>query len=99
MNYALLIQQIELDEMRQDKNLSIFEGLVNDNFGTVVLICSLSAAVESRSGPLMLLLAVIDFYHATDMEISLPKKLVFGGVQGPENLLTALKTEAIHVRD
>lgn len=99
MNYALLIQQIELDEMRQDKNLSIFEGLVNDNFGTVVLICSLSAAVESRCGPLMLLLAVIDFYHATDMEISLPKKLVFGGVQGLENLLTALKTEAIRVRD
>lgn len=60
MNYALLIEQIDLDEMRQDKNLSIFEGLVNDNFGTVVLICSLSAAVESRGGPLMLVLAVSD---------------------------------------
>lgn len=82
MNYALLIQQIDLDEMRQDKNLSIFEGLVNDNFGTVVLICSLSAVVESRSGPLMLLSAVSDYYHATDMQTSLPKKLTFGGVLG-----------------
>lgn len=95
MNYALLIQQIDLDEMRQEKNLSISEGLVNDNFGTVVLICSLSAAVESRSDPL----AVIDFHSATDMQISLPKKLIFGGVQGSENLLTALKTEATPTRD
>lgn len=99
MNYVLLIQQIDLDEMRQDKNLSISEGLVNDYFGTAVLICSLSAAVESKSRPLMLLLAVIDFYHATDMQISLPKELIFGGVQGSENLLTALKTEATPVRD
>lgn len=81
MSYALLIQQIDLDEMRQDKNLSIFEGLVSDNFGTIVLICNLSTAVESRSGPLMVLLAVIDFCCATDMQISLPKKLIFGGVQ------------------
>lgn len=64
-----------------------------------MLICSLSAAVESRSGPLMLLLAVIDFYRATDMQISLPKKLIFGGVQGSESLLAALKTEACLVWD
>ena len=54
-----------------------------DNFGTVVLICSLSAAVESRSAPLLLLLAAIDFYHAADMQIALQsKKLIFGGVPG-----------------
>lgn len=99
MNYALLIQQIGLEEMRQDKNLSISKDLLNDNFGTVVLICSLSAAVESRSGPLMLLLAIIDFHRTIDMQISLPKELIFGGVQGSEKLLTALKTEATHVRD
>lgn len=63
-----------------------------DNFGTVVLICSLSAALESRSGPLLLLLAVIDFYHASDMQIALKSnKLIFGGMQGPENLKLAWK--------
>jgi len=69
-----------------------------DNFGIVVLICSLSAAIESRSGPLLLLLAVIDFYHAADMQIALQsKKLIAGRVQGPENPLTALKTKAAQV--
>lgn len=63
-----------------------------------MLICRLSAAIESRSGPLLLLLAVIDFYCAADMQIALQsKKLIFGGVQGPENLLTALKIEAAQV--
>lgn len=41
------------------------------NCGTVVLICSLTAAVESRSGRLLLLLLVIDFYHAVDLQIAL----------------------------
>lgn len=68
-----------------------------DNSGTVVLICSLSAAVEPRSAPLLLLLAVIDFYHAADMQIALSKKLIFGGLQSPENQLTALKIEAAQV--
>lgn len=41
-----------------------------DNFGIVVLICSLSPAAESRSGPLLLLLALIDFC-CTDMQMAL----------------------------
>lgn len=55
-----------------------------DNFGIVVLICSLSPATESRSGPLLLLLAVIDFSYASDMQMaSRSKKSIFGGVRGP----------------
>lgn len=66
-----------------------------DNFGIVVLICSLSPATESRSGPLLLLLAVIDFSYASDMQMaSRSKKSIFRGVQGPQNLSIALKIEA-----
>lgn len=52
-----------------------------DNFGIVVLICSLSSATESRSGSLLLLLALIDFCCATDMQMALQsKKSISGGV-------------------
>lgn len=54
-----------------------------DNFGIVVQICSLPTAMESRSGLLPLLLAVIDFYNAADMQIALQlNRLILGGGAG-----------------
>lgn len=69
-----------------------------DNSSTVVLICSLPASVESRSGLLLLLLVVVDFYHVADLQIVLQsKKLTFEDIHASENLLIALKTEATQV--
>lgn len=80
------------------KTCQYLKALQMGNCGTVVLICSLTAAVESRSGPLLLLLLVIDFYHAVDLQIALQwKKLISGGVQGPENPLIALKIQTTQV--